>query len=223
MSKIPLSQIPDKTRDRLFPVVLALFSENDFHRVKMRTIAQQSGVSVSNIYKYFSSKEDLLFRLLEERICDIFDLIRTHVKGIKSGKEIFRKILWISMDYYDHNPEFAITAFITVPTRTWMGQDTFPIRKLKIFFEELIEELKSREEIDPSIDARLSQDIYYMVCYRVIYTWYYFGRRWKLVDAIDRDFDIFWKMLERRICHLGLRECPVSGKLTYASADGVVK
>ena len=219
MTKKPLSHVPEKTKDRLIPVVFALFSENDFHQVKMRTIAQRSGVSVSNIYKYFSSKEDLLFTLIEDRILSIYDLVENHVRGLKSGKEIFRKILWVSMDYYDRNPEVAITAFITVPTRTWMEQETFPIRKLKSLIEELLEELRRTEEIDPKIDTRLFQDIYYMISYRLIYTWHYFGRSWKLVDAMDKDFDIFWKMLESKTCHLGLKTCPISGKLTFGQDD----
>jgi AcrR family transcriptional regulator len=189
--------MPDKTKERLFPVVLELFSVNDFPQGKMRTISQKSGVSVSNIYKYFSSKEDLLFTVLEERIRAIHELVGLHVQGLQSGKEIFRKILWVTMDYYDRTPELAITAFITVPTRTWMQQKSFPGIKLKEVFADVVGKLKDSGEIDPRIDVRLFQDIYYMICYRCIYTWYYFGRAWNLVDAINQDFEVFWKLLDK--------------------------
>jgi AcrR family transcriptional regulator len=190
-------QIPEKTKDRLYPAVLKLFSSNDFHQVKMRTISQESGVSVSNIYKYFSSKEDLLFTCLEEKIKSIHELVETHVQGLQSGKEIFRKTLWVTMDYYDRYPELAITAFVTVPTRTWMQQEGYPGTKLKQVFADVVNKLKDDGEIDPRIDVRLFQDIYYMICYRYIYTWYYFGKTWKLVEAINQDFDVLWKLLQR--------------------------
>jgi AcrR family transcriptional regulator len=191
------SPMPEKTKDRLYPVVLQLFSVNDFHQVKMRTISQKSGVSVSNIYKYFSSKEDLLFTVLEERIRAIYELVELHVQGLQSGKEIFRKILWVTMDYYNRSPELAITAFITVPTRTWMQQESYPGIKLKEVFANVVSKLRDSGEIDPRIDVRLFQDIYYMICHRYIYTWYYFGRAWTLVDAISQDFDVLWKLLEK--------------------------
>jgi AcrR family transcriptional regulator len=190
-------QIPEKTKDRLYPAVLKLFSNNDFHHVKMRTISQESGVSVSNIYKYFYSKEDLLFTCLEEKIKSIHELVETHVQGLQSGKEIFRKTLWVTMDYYDRYPELAITAFVTVPTRTWMQQEGYPGTKLKQVFADVVNKLKDDGEIDPRIDVRLFQDIYYMICYRYIYTWYYFGKTWTLVEAINQDFDVLWKLLQR--------------------------
>jgi len=158
------TQIPDKTKERLYPVVLELFSSNDFHQVKMRAISRLSGVSVSNIYKYFTSKEDLVFRVLEERIGDIYELVGMHVRGLQSGKEIFRKILWVTMDYYDQCPELAITAFITVPTRTWMQQESFLGVKLTQLFANVVTVLKDVWEIDERIDTRLFQDIYYMIC-----------------------------------------------------------
>jgi hypothetical protein len=36
-----------------------------------------------------------------------------------------------------------------------------------------------------------------MICYRYIYTWCFFGRAWNLVDAINQDFDVLWKLLAK--------------------------
>lgn len=187
------AQIPAKQKERLYPAVLELFSGSDFHQVNMRTVSRVSGVSIGTIYRYFSSKEDLLFSILNEHLSELVELMYLHVKGMKSFKEIFRKLLWVTMDFYDNRPGLAITAFITVPTRTWMQDEGFKVHK-KIMEETLNAALR-RNEVDPAIDIRRLQDIYLMICYRCIHTWYYFGRKWKLVDAIDSDFEIFWKML----------------------------
>ena len=53
--------IPDKLQNRLYPVVLELFSRRDFHQVNLREIAATAAVSTGTIYKHFASKEDLLF------------------------------------------------------------------------------------------------------------------------------------------------------------------
>ena len=186
-------QIPEKHRQRLYPVVLDLLSRKDFYQVDMRSISRASGVSIGTIYKYFSSKEDLLFSILGENLKEIQRRLNSHTEGLQSFKEIFRKILWATMDFYDQNPGTAVTAFITVPTRTWMQDESFKIKK-DVFIRTL-EAAKKRGDVDQSIDIRRLQDIYFMICYRCIHSWYYFGRKWKLVEAIEKDFEIYWKML----------------------------
>ena len=185
--------IPDKHKQRLYPAVLELLTANDFYKVHVRTISKTSGVSIGTIYKYFESKEDLLFSILEEKVLEIDQLIMIHIQGIKSFKEIFRKMLWATMDYYDRNPGVAVTAFITVPIRTWMKEVSY--RMPPTTFDEALKGALESGQVDPEIDRHRFQDIYYMICYRCIHTWYYFGRKWKLVDAIERDYEVYWKML----------------------------
>ena len=187
------ADIPEKHKVKLYPAVLDLFSKNDFHQVNMRTIAQVSGVSIGTIYKYFPSKEDLLFTVLGEMIGHIEGQLETHLQGLRSFKEIFRKFLWVTLNYYDENPELAVTAFITVPMRTWMQQDAF--RTDKRGYEFALQQAHERGDVAEDIDVRRFLDIFLMICYRLIHMWHYFGRRWKLVEAMERDFELYWRML----------------------------
>ena len=187
------NEIPEKHKKRLYPAVLEIFSALDFHQVDMRTISKNSGVSIATIYQYFPSKESLLFSILTEYLEELVDLIALHIQGLKSSKEIFRKVLWVTMDFYDRHPGVAITMFITVPTRTWMQQEAYRIGNKLI--DQIIEAAHERRDIDPRIDDRRFKDIYYMICYRLILSWYYFGMKWTLVDAVEKDFEILWKLL----------------------------
>jgi AcrR family transcriptional regulator len=117
--------LPAKVKERLYPAVLDLFSQHDFHQVNLREIYRRSGISPSTIYKYFPSKEALLFAILDEKITEVGRLAEIHIKGIESTREIFRKIFWVTLDFYDQNPGVAITAFITVPMRTWMREQSY--------------------------------------------------------------------------------------------------
>ena len=112
--------IPAKIKERLYPVVLDLFSERDFHQTNLRDISRISGISTGTIYKYFPSKEALLFSILDENITALGALIRDQIRGMEDTKEIFRRIFWVTMDFYDRHPGVAVTSFITVPMRTWM-------------------------------------------------------------------------------------------------------
>lgn len=185
--------IPEKQKSRLYPVVLDLLSQNDFYQVNIRAISKESGVSIGTIYKYFHSKEDLVFSILEEHLLEIKRLQKFHIQGIKSFKEKYRKMLWVVLDYYDRLPGLAVTAFITVPTKTWMNEDDY--RLDSELFSTMAKDGLREGEIDSRMNKRRLQDIYYMICYRLIHSWYYFGMKWKLIEAMERDYEIFWKML----------------------------
>jgi TetR/AcrR family transcriptional regulator, repressor of fatR-cypB operon len=185
--------ISPKLKQRLYPVVLELFSQKDFHQVNMRAISKVSGVSISTIYRYFPSKEELLFAILDRNLKKLGEILELHFAGMKSFEEIVRKLFWVTMDFYDQRPALAITAFITVPTRTWMQQNAFKVPKDT--FIKILALARETGQVDPKVDVRRFQDFYYMVCYRMIHSWYYFGCKWQLADAVQEDYDLYWKML----------------------------
>jgi len=188
--------LSEKQKKRLFPVVLDLFSKKDFHQVNMREISKISGMSTTTLYKYFSSKEDLFFSVFDEKLSEIATIAIVHIQGIESTKEIFRKIFWVTMDYYDQNPGVAVTTFITVPMRTWMQERSSYIREdVKQIITKAVVHGQNRGELDPSLKVGQCIDLYYMYCYRQIHKWYFHGMKWKLVDSIPRFFDLLWKTI----------------------------
>ncbi len=188
--------IPEKIKERLYPQVLKLFSENDFHQVNIRDISKKSDISVGTLYKYFESKENLLFTAIEEYLSELRELMRTHISGIENPKEIFRKIFWVTMDFYDRNPGVAITAFITVPTKTWMQENAYRRDDLKEILSEVHGRLHAQGLIDPMLDLRALNSLYFMFTARHINVWYYHRMKWKLSDRIGDFFELFWKILD---------------------------
>ncbi len=187
--------IPRKIKDRLYPVVLDLFSREDFHQVNLRDIASNSGISTGTIYKYFASKEALLFSILDEKIAEIGRLIGEGITGIENSKEIFRKIFWVTMDFYDRNPGVAITAFITVPMRSWMKERSYRRDRETGPLRAVLARARERGDFDASIDDRHVADLYFMFCHRHIHSWYYHGMKWRLADTISDFFELFWKIM----------------------------
>lgn len=64
--------------DRLYQVLKAaqtLFAEKSFRYTEVADIAQSAGMSKATIYKYFSSKEQILLRIVEENFKYIRDLV----------------------------------------------------------------------------------------------------------------------------------------------------
>ncbi|MEA3436423.1 MAG: TetR/AcrR family transcriptional regulator [Thermodesulfobacteriota bacterium] len=188
-------EIPEKLKQRLYPAVLELFSDYDFHQVNIREISKRTGVSSGTIYKYFKSKENLIFTILDEQIAQISVLISYHTNGMADIKEIFRKVFWVTMDFYDHNPGVAVTAFITVPMRTWMQDGSYKKQYDLSILKQHVDLARNKGEIDPDISNRQVVDAYYMVCYRYIHNWYYAGMNYKLTEKLDEYFKLFWKIM----------------------------
>ena len=191
----PNLDMPEKLKKSLYPTVLELFSKNDFHQVNMRDICNLSGLSTSTIYKYFPSKEDLLFSIIDEKVDEIYEQVRLNLRGLESTKEMFRKAYWVLMDYYDRNPGVAITFFITVPTRTWMQKNSYRMNGTYDILVDTIIHREKRNEIDPRLKDSQIMGVFFMHCYHVVHRWYYHGMKWELVDAIPEFFPVFWKTI----------------------------
>lgn len=57
-----------QTRQTILGAAEQLFLANGYNGTSMRQIARHAGVALGGIYNYFSSKEELFFALLEERL-----------------------------------------------------------------------------------------------------------------------------------------------------------
>ncbi len=187
--------IPEKVKERLYPKTLELFSERDFHQVNMREIARKADISIGTIYKYFPSKQDLLFTIIDEYMSRLNLLIQLHVQGIESPKEVFRKVFWTTMDFYDQNRSVAITGFITVPMKTWMQENAYRRDDIREVLARILDRAKATGGIDPKIDVRTLNTLYFMFCSRQVHVWYYHGMKWKLSEKIAEYFELFWKIL----------------------------
>lgn len=190
---IPKQEIPDKIRQRLYGKVLELFSGKDFHQVNIREISRSTGLSSSTLYRYFPSKEAIIFTILEEKMSEIGIAVKSHLQGLESTREILRKCLWLTLDFYDRNPGVAITAFITVPMRTWMQTGTYNNKDATQMIADIIAAGQKKGELDPELTVSQAVDLYYMFHSRQILRWYYNGCSWKLSDTLPGFFDLFWK------------------------------
>lgn len=187
--------MPAKLKERLYPVVLRQFSSKDFHAVNIRDISKESGISTGTIYKYFFSKEDLLFSIIDEKLRDLGSLMRMHLAGTEDIREMFRKLFWVTMNFFDNNPDLAVTAFITVPMKSFMASKSYKRETEVDILREIVEIAKKRGAVLSDIENNYFVDLYIMIIQRQIQNWYAHGMKWKLADTINQFFDFFWKIV----------------------------
>ena len=188
-----ISDLSEKQKAKLYPVVMELFSSKDFHLVSIREISKLSGISTTTIYRYFPSKEKLLFAILDEKLSELAGMIKMHLLGLESTKEMFRKLFWVTLNHYDNNPGMAVANIVTVPTLAWMEEGTYRRKDAYKLIEAIISYGRDKGDIDPAVTNEQIIDLYFMYCHRQILRWCFHCKMKNLVDSLGLFFDVFWK------------------------------
>ena len=77
-------------RAKLEQAVHDIFADREFHRVGLIEVARAANVSLQTIYKYYGSKEALLFATLDTWLSKLAVRMLDHLQGIEDYKERFR-------------------------------------------------------------------------------------------------------------------------------------
>ncbi len=80
-------------KEKLLKTAIDLFAAKGFRGTSIRDIAQAMGMSISNIYHYFGSKEGLLLAILEESSQKLVDRLRAITQLDKDPLERFKLLL----------------------------------------------------------------------------------------------------------------------------------
>lgn len=84
-----------------------VFAERGFQETTITEIANEAKVSEASIYEYFSTKEGLLFSIPGEISQDLFEVMAFHLKLIRGTANKLRAIVFLLLDSYQSNPDFA--------------------------------------------------------------------------------------------------------------------
>jgi len=75
-------------------VIARLFAHRGYHHTSMREIARELGMNQSSLYHYFTSKEDILFRLMDNAMDEVLrELEEIYAKDI-SAEEKLKNVLY---------------------------------------------------------------------------------------------------------------------------------
>lgn len=83
------------------------FAQRGFQEATITEIAKEAKVSEASIYEYFSTKEGLLFSIPAQASLDLFETMAFHLKLIRGAGNKLRAIVYLLMDSYQSNPDFA--------------------------------------------------------------------------------------------------------------------
>lgn len=198
-SSQPPETLDPESQKRLEAAVMEVFSSVDFHKANIRTVAKKAGVSFSTIYKYYGSKEGLLFAFVDKKLAVLTERMVDHLKGIESLKEKLRKVFWLQLDYYEKNPDLGRIIFMTLPLTTWMSDTTFEQKKLIGLFVDALRQGQREGILNPNVRPGVLLDFMHGLVQRSFFMWVYRGQRGSLTGQANQMFEMCWRAMTKDV------------------------
>lgn len=138
-------------KKKVLTTALKLFAEKGFHATTTALIAKRAGVSEGTIYKYFSSKDELLSKLLQPILTDIKNSFFNNLDKEKDLPTLVHFIVTDRISFIQANFDFIKVIFQGILTNEPDYEDylTGPDGILKV-----LADLQARY---PEINQNLSQ------------------------------------------------------------------
>lgn len=189
---------PD-TRARIEQAVLDIFSEREFHRVGLIEVARGANVSLQTIYKYYGSKEALLFSCLDAWMGRLAARMIDHLQGIEDFKEKFRKVFWVTLDFFEKNPKVAQLIMSSVYVNTWRKQDNYQNPLLFSTFIRVLGEGRSKGVLNDEVDEKILLDYIFGVIARLVQMYIHRGQKEPLTRQANVLFEMLWRAIAKPI------------------------
>ena len=183
------------TLQRIEKAVLQLFSERDFHEVSLAEVAKAANVSLQTIYKYFGSKEVLVYAMLDVMLGRLAERMLDHLQGIDDARERLRKTFWVTLDYMDRHPAVMLLLFTAVPVSRHRNIRIYESPELINAFLGVFQDGQARGVLNRRVSSKVLLDVFMGIVGRV--TLMHIVRREKrsLVEQFDELFDILWRAM----------------------------
>tara|TARA_R110000787_G_scaffold58117_21_gene132496 strand:+ start:11322 stop:11945 length:624 start_codon:yes stop_codon:yes gene_type:complete len=193
-----LENLDPDTRKRVEEAVLNIFSQREFHRVGLIEVAREASISLQTIYKYYGSKEALLFSTLDAQLQLLADRLMDHLQGIENYKERLRKTFWVALDFYEKNPRVLQIMLSSVYINTWRKQGNYEHRVLFAAFLKVLAEGQASGILTDEVDERVLLDFMAGIIWRTVQAWVVRGMKEPPTRQANVLFEMLWRAISKQ-------------------------
>ena len=190
-----LATMRTDTLQRIEKAVLSLFSQRDFHEVSLIDVARTAHVSLQTIYKYFGSKEVLVYAMLDVMLGRLAERMLDHLQGIDNVRERLRKTCWVTLDYMDKHPAVILLLFTAVPVSRHNQIGIYESPELMGAFRCVLEDGQACGVLNNTVSSNVLLDVFMGIIGRVILMHIVRGERRPLIEQFDEFFHIVWRAM----------------------------
>lgn len=190
-----LATMRTDTLQRIEKAVLSLFSQRDFHEVSLIDVARTAHVSLQTIYKYFGSKEVLVYAMLDVMLGRLAERMLDHLQGIDNVRERLRKTCWVTLDYMDKHPAVILLLFTAVPVSRHNQIGIYESPELMGAFRGVLKDGQARGVLNNTVSSKVLLDVFMGIIGRVVLMHIVRGERRPLIEQFDAFFNIVWRAM----------------------------
>lgn len=190
-----LTRMRSDTLARIEKAVLELFSSRDFHEVGLIDVARTANVSLQTIYKYFGSKEVLVYTMLDVMLGRLAERMIDHLQGIDDARERLRKTCWVTLDYMDKHPAVMLLMFTAVPVSRHKNIGIYESPELMGAFLGVFKDGQARGVLNSRVSSKVLLDVFMGMMGRVVLMHIVRGEKHALTEQFDELFHILWRAM----------------------------
>jgi AcrR family transcriptional regulator len=90
------------------------FVERGFHAVSIRDLAKEAGLSLSVLYHYYASKQELLYSILNEAIDSFHEIVAAHTRESGSPTDPVRHFLVLIESMIDYRATLRVDSLLFI-------------------------------------------------------------------------------------------------------------
>ena len=186
--------------DRLLMKAAALIAEKGFAAMSMRDLRTSLGVSLSGLYHYFSSKDDLLFQLQHRTFAALYEQQQRIAAEPGTPEERFRRLLTGHLQFYARHA--AELKSCTFELESLQGEPFRIVEEIRRRYYRLMTSAIAEVAQDGARGARESREIRHATLFvfgmlNWVYTWYDRSRH-GTVEEISREM---WELVLNGLKH----------------------
>lgn len=188
----PASRHYDENLQRILKTAAKIFAEKGFHHTSVRDISRATKMSLSGLYYYFTTKEELLF-LIQERC--FLTLLQRWEQPANSNLDIRARIRAFAenhLSFFLHNmPEMKVMAHEDESLTGEFNEKILVLKRRYVkVITDLIGELQAQEN-GKGVDLRVATFALFGMM-NWIYTWYQPKRDLPLPQLIEQMLRIYF-------------------------------
>lgn len=200
----------DEKLQRILKEASAVFADKGYHKASIRDISAATGISLSGLYYYFRSKEELLFLIQSHCFETILEQLREDLRDVSDPGERLHILIRNHLGFFAGN--MREMKVLSHEGETLEGEFGTHVLGQKREYAEIVQDILAGLAPDRgAADLRVATfSLFGMMNW--IYTWY----------RPDRDVDV--ERLTRQMSHIFLRGFPAplpSGVGDVAPARGL--
>ena len=164
-----------------------VFAQRGFQEATITEIAKKAKVSEASIYEYFSTQEGLLFSIPAESSQALFQVMAFHLKLIRGTADKLRAIVFLLLDSYQNNPDFAAVLMLFLKHNKKF-LDTSGHQAIKEGIKQItrvIEEGIENNEFRKDLNAYLIRSMILGTIEHLVTNWVMTGNPENLTDFVD--------------------------------------